>query len=142
MRDNYSFRLKLDPDPDDIEELRSRLEEYNNSRTGKDEYKFLLLTVDDEAGKLTAGLYARIHYSWMFIDSLWVAEKARGRGLGTKLLEQAEEQARRHGCHSVWLDTFSFQAPDFYRKQGYENFGELPSYPAEHRRYFLSKKLS
>jgi ribosomal protein S18 acetylase RimI-like enzyme len=142
MRDKDSIRLKFDPDPEDIEELRSRLEAFNNARAGKNKYKFLLLTVDDDAGELAAGLYARMHFSWMFVDSLWVAESSRGQGLGSKLLAQAEEQARKHGCHSVWLDTFSFQAPEFYRKRGYEVFGELPNYPAEHRRYFLSKKLT
>jgi GNAT superfamily N-acetyltransferase len=142
MRDKYSIRLKLDPDPEDIEELRSRLEEYNNAHAGKGRYRFLLLTADDYGGRLAAGLCARMHFSWMFVDSLWVAEKARGRGLGTKLLEQAEQQASQHGCHSVWLDTFSFQAPAFYRKHGHEIFGELPDYPAGHHRYFLSKRLS
>jgi ribosomal protein S18 acetylase RimI-like enzyme len=102
----------------------------------------LLLSLTGDQGELLAGLYARIYYSWMFVELLWVEEEARGRGLGAKLLAEAEDQARQQGCHSVWLDTFSFQAPEFYRRQGYEVFGELPNYPAEHRRYFLSKKIN
>jgi GNAT superfamily N-acetyltransferase len=142
MSDEYSFRLQLDPEEDDVDRLRSQLIAYNTSHTPNEMYTRLLLSVDDEAGRLAAGLYARMHFSWMFVDLLWVAEPVRGLGLGADLLAEAEEQARKHGCHSVWLDTFSFQAPDFYKKQGYEVFAELPDYPAGHRRYFLSKKLS
>jgi GNAT superfamily N-acetyltransferase len=142
MSDEYVFNLKIDPDEDDVDRLRARLVEYNTAKTSDDKWTRLLLTIDDEAGTLAAGLYARMHFSWMFVDLLWVAEPIRGLHLGADLLAAAERTALQQGCHSVWLDTFSFQAPDFYRKQGYEIFGELPNYPAEHRRFFFRKKLS
>jgi hypothetical protein len=44
------------------------------------------------------------------------------------------------GCHSARLDTFSFQAPEFYRRMGYEVFGVL-DYPPDHKRIFLKKQL-
>jgi hypothetical protein len=53
----------------------------------------------------------------------------------------AEGRAVERGCHSAWVDTFSFQAPGFYRKLGYEVFGEL-DYPPEHKRFFLRKRLT
>jgi GNAT superfamily N-acetyltransferase len=142
MNEKSSISIKLGPDRRDIEFLRSRLEEYNLACTQDQRDVPLLLSITGDQDELLAGLYARIYYSWMFVELLWVAKEARGRGFGAKLLAQAEEQARQHGCHSAWLDTFSFQAPEFYRKRGYEVFGELPGYPAEHRRYFLCKKLS
>jgi len=53
----------------------------------------------------------------------------------------AEEEARRRGCHSVHLDTLSFQALPFYQKHGYAVFGALENHPVGHTRYFLKKKL-
>ncbi len=52
-----------------------------------------------------------------------------------------ERRAIERGCHSAWVDTFSFQAPGFYRELGYEAFGEL-DYPPEHKRFFLKKRLT
>jgi GNAT superfamily N-acetyltransferase len=141
---NNESTLAIQPNPDReaVERLRSRLIEYNRSQVPDGTDMTLLLEVSGDTGETTAGLYAQIYYSWMFVELLWVAQEARGRGYGSRLLSQAEDQARQRGCHSVWLDTFSFQARGFYEKQGYAVFGELPSYPAGHSRYFLCKKLS
>jgi ribosomal protein S18 acetylase RimI-like enzyme len=65
----------------------------------------------------------------------------RGGGWGRALLERAEEEAIARGLQGVWLDTFSFQAPGFYQKLGYEVFGTLADYPPGHTRYFLRKTL-
>lgn len=98
--------------------------------------------MEDGAGELIAGLYGYLSYSWLFVEVLWVAENSRKCGHGTRLLDRAEEFAREHGCHSAWLDTFSFRAPGFYEKQGYTLFGELRNYPGEHQRLFLWKRLN
>ena len=55
-------------------------------------------------------------------------------------MDEAERGALGRGCHSVWLDTFSFQAPGFYRRLGYEVFAEL-DWSADHKRIFLRKRL-
>ena len=133
--------VKIDPAPAEIDLLRLRLIEFNRAQIPDPKYRTLLLTVGGDVGEMGGGLFAHLYHSWMFVELLWVAEESRGRGLGAQLLAQAEEQARAHGCHSAWLDTFGFQAPEFYRKQGYEVFGKLPAYPGEHRRYFFCKKL-
>jgi ribosomal protein S18 acetylase RimI-like enzyme len=73
---------------------------------------------------------------------LYVPDLLRGQGFGSRLLRQAEEEASRRGCTGAWLDTFSFQAPDFYRRRGYTVFGAIEDYPPGHRRYFLRKSLT
>jgi hypothetical protein len=55
-------------------------------------------------------------------------------------MASAEARALERGCHSAWVDTFSFQAPGFYPKLGYQAFGEL-DYPPGHKRIFLQKRL-
>ena len=136
-----SITIKNSPASAEIDLLRSRLLAFNRSHVPDPNYRPLLLTVSGGTGEMAGGLFAQLYHSWMFVELLWVEEELRGRGIGARLLAQAEEQAREHGCHSAWLDTFGFQAPNFYRKQGYEVFGELPRYPDEHRRYFFCKKL-
>jgi hypothetical protein len=56
-------------------------------------------------------------------------------------MTKAEGEALKRGCHSVWLDTFSFQAPGFYQKLGYEIFATLDC-PPEHKHYFMRKRLA
>ena len=64
------------------------------------------------------------------------------RGLARDLVLKAESIARERGCCGSWVDTFTFQAPDFYLRLGYEKFGELPRYPAGQSRLFLRKMFS
>lgn len=93
-----------------------------------------------EDGAITAGLVGEAYAGLMFVKYLWVAERLRGGGLGTALLREAEHQAEARGCHLIWLDTFTFQAPGFYQKCGYEQFAALEAPPFQ--RLFLSKRLS
>jgi GNAT superfamily N-acetyltransferase len=87
------------------------------------------------------GLTARVTQRWMFIFLLAVAPEARGRRIGSRLMERAEEEARARNLLGLWLDTYSFQAPGFYAKQGFEEVGRIPDYPPGHARIFLAKRL-
>jgi ribosomal protein S18 acetylase RimI-like enzyme len=77
----------------------------------------------------------------MFVVILWVHDSLRHRGIGTRLMELAEEKARERGCQYAYLDTFSFQACPFYKRLGYEVFGTLDDFPNGHKRYFMKKSL-
>jgi GNAT superfamily N-acetyltransferase len=87
------------------------------------------------------GLFGRHLWSWLYVEILWVDEGLRGAGWGTRLLEQAEDEARRAGCNRALLDTFEFQALPFYRQHGYSVFGTLDDFPPGFRRYYLRKDL-
>ena len=101
-----------------------------------------LTLTDPETGAVDGGLTARITFSRMFVEWLFVPERLRGQGFGRKLMERAEAVAREHGCVGIWLDTYSFQAPEFYKKLGFSVFGEIADYPPGSSRYFLHKQLS
>ena len=62
-------------------------------------------------------------------------------GWGSRLLREIENIAAQEGCSLIHLDTFDFQARDFYLRQGYELFGTLEDCPENHCRYYLQKKL-
>lgn len=92
-------------------------------------------------GVTVGGLSGRSGYGWMFVDYLVLPAALRGSGLGTRLMQAAEEVARERGCIGMWLDTFSFQARGFYVKPGFTVFGTIDDYPIGHRRFYLSKRL-
>ena len=94
-----------------------------------------------ERGKIIAGLVGYTNWQWLYIETLAVDAAYRGKGLGRKLVQQAEQIARERQCHGVWVDTFTFQSPEFYLRLGYEPFGQLDSFPAGHQRVFLRKLL-
>jgi GNAT superfamily N-acetyltransferase len=97
----------------------------------------LAIFVQDES-QIVAGLAGQTYCGWLFVKYLWVSDGLRGRGVGRELMDRAEVRARERGCHSAWLDTFSFQARGFYEKLGYEEFGRL-DYPPDHHRHFMQK---
>lgn len=92
-------------------------------------------------GRLLGGVIAKAGRGWLNIGTMWVDASVRGQGFGRQLIETAEAEAVRRGCHSAYLDTFSFQAPAFYQKMGYEIFGTLEAFPNEHKRFFMRKSL-
>ncbi|AMK30841.1 GNAT family N-acetyltransferase [Pseudomonas mosselii] len=116
---------------------------FNDTVIGSPEAATVAWTLRDPASdEIVGGLYARLGGRWLFVELLVVPERMRGQGTGRELMAQAEALAREKGCCGIWLDTFSFQAPDFYRKLGFEVFGELADFPPGHTRYFLRKRLA
>lgn len=77
----------------------------------------------------------------LFIQFLWVDERLRGQAIGAKLLKKAEEVASEKGCKMVRVDTFSFQAPEFYKKQGYEVYGTVEDFPEGYTHYLFLKRI-
>jgi ribosomal protein S18 acetylase RimI-like enzyme len=92
-------------------------------------------------GEILGGLLGRTAWEWLRIEFLYVAPAWRRAGWGTRLVRAAEKEAVKRLCRSAWVDSYSFQAPDFYERLGYTIFGSLDDYPAGHRRYFLQRRL-
>ncbi|MBC7281234.1 GNAT family N-acetyltransferase [Hoeflea sp.] len=89
--------------------------------------------------ELAGGLVAYSVQGWLFIKLLGVAETERGNGIGRALLAKAEEYARETGLVGVYLDTFEFQAPRFYRELGYTECGRLPATGGAPQRIWFAK---
>jgi GNAT superfamily N-acetyltransferase len=117
------------------------LHDYNIQQAGDDRGKTLCFVLRAPEQEIVGGVIGATHWDWLHIDLMWVREELRGRGYGHRLLTLAEEEGRRRGAKNAYLDTFSFQAPDFYKQHGYRVFGELEGFPAGHRRLYLTKQL-
>jgi GNAT superfamily N-acetyltransferase len=124
----------------DHEAIFKPLLAYNETHVATD-YEPFAIRLRDGAGGIVGGLFARKFYRWLFVELLFVPTAARGTGLGTRMLERAELFARERGCVGIWLDTFTFQAPNFYRKLGFTQFGALEDYPKGSTRFFFQKRL-
>ena len=129
----------------DSDYIIDRLVDYNLSKAPATQEVFfdtLDKKITDDNGKIIAGCISRM-YCWnvAYVDTLWVDEKYRAKGLGSKLIIEVEETAKEKGCYLIHLDTFDFQAKEFYEKHGYKLFGVLENCPKEHCRYYLKKEL-
>jgi GNAT superfamily N-acetyltransferase len=125
----------------DSERVHDGLSLYNVGRTGQDYWRPVKLFVRDSTGLIRGGLLGDIWGGWLEVKILWLEESLRGTGLGRRIIESAEAEARAAGCRYARLDTHSFQAPDFYRKLGYEEFGRLKDSPLGHEQIFFWKRL-
>ena len=96
----------------------------------------------DSAGRKATALRSQTGWEHLYVDILVVPDFLRGLGYGTRLMQEAENEAIRRRCQCVWLDTYSFQARGFYERLGYSMFGMLPEYPTGHARHFLKNVLS
>ncbi|KAA3656946.1 MAG: GNAT family N-acetyltransferase [Chloroflexi bacterium] len=117
------------------------ISEYNTQRAGNDNGKNLCFVVRAPDEEVVGGVIGATFWNWLHIDLMWVKEELRGQGYGQRLLKLAEEEGQKRGAEQAFLDTFSFQAPEFYKKYGYQVFGELKDFPTGYTRLFLSKEL-
>lgn len=134
-----NFTSKENPTDKEVTELRMSLRSYNSAFAGQYERTQLMHQVRDERGALLGGIYGYISWDWLYIDLLWVDESLRGKGVGSQLISAIEDEANSLGVYRYYLGTTTFQALDFYLKQGYEICGEIEDLPPGHTNYFLKK---
>lgn len=131
------------PAPEELLIVGDGLTQYNLSKTGIGDTTPLTFFVRDAKGSIVGGVHGNYAGSgWLYISMLWLDESVRGSGYGSRLMEHIEREAIKRGCTDAYLDTFSFQAPEFYKKLGYAIFGELKDFPPGHSRIFLTKRLT
>ncbi|MFD9001951.1 GNAT family N-acetyltransferase [Streptomyces sp. NPDC059582] len=145
------FRIEAEVDKERRDLLRKRLRDTNTAaspvlralRGTPDERELPLhIWASDTAGDLAGGLVGHTWTAWLHVTYLWVDERHRGTGLGSLLLERAERIAReQRACRSARVETWDFQAPEFYRKRGYEVVCVIPDYPPGITEYTLTKRL-
>ena len=102
----------------------------------------LALSVRDEAGVVVGGLIGELRMDYLHVDLLWIDESQRGTGVGKRLLDMAEAEARKFGATHMHLSTWSFQAPDFYRAMGFTEFGRIKDHPAGFDNHYFVKAFS
>ncbi len=128
-------------DKSEWEIIGAGIQDYNIKQAGDDKARSLCFVLMSPDQKVLGGVIGSTYWDWLHIDLMWIKEEFRGRGYGQRLLTLSEDEARQRGAKNVYLDTFDFQAPEFYKRYGYQIFGELLDFLLGHRRYFLTKQL-
>ena len=129
----------VEPTPDEVQYLEERIYEFNSSATdiaGGESLAFLMR----ERDRIVAGICGNTWGDTCEVRQFWVEESLRGRGLGTKLFQAVEHEARRRGCTQIVLMTFSFQAPAFYERHGFEVLATIDDHPRGHRNLLMRKR--
>ena len=122
-------------------ELWKGLVKFNRERAGPHHYVRTVVSVRDGKGRLLGGLILESYWRESYIELLWLSARTRGTGFGSRLIEEAERLARRRGSRLIHLNTYSFQAPGFYERQGYRRFGGMTGSPRGESRHFYVKRL-
>jgi ribosomal protein S18 acetylase RimI-like enzyme len=124
-----------------VAELRDRLVAHNVESTGYGQYRSLSCFLRDPEGRLQAGISGFSWGGYAMIEWLWVSPPLQGAGLGSQLVRAAEAEGRARGCRVIRVNTHTFQAPEFYRKLGYEQIGYAEDTPIDHGEVFFAKRL-
>lgn len=123
---------------EDNKYIHSKLREYNRKYMRDfDNYNFHI----KENNKIIAGIVAASTYDTLEIEFLFVDENHRGKNLGTELIKYVENLAKENGLKRILLNSYSFQAPDFYKKLGYSEILKIEPCFEKYNQYYFIKKL-
>jgi GNAT superfamily N-acetyltransferase len=137
------LRIAAEPSPDGgaIRAVEAGLNAHSAAFNLAGDWRPQWILGRDPGEAVQAGVRFLTVFDWLFVQWLWVAEAYRGQGVGSALLAGAENAAREKHCRAAYLDTFTFQAPRFYERRGYREFGRLNDFPPGHSRIWFSKRL-
>lgn len=130
---------------EDREFIRSKVIEHNMAsladgiKSPKEQVSFI---ARNEKGEIIGGVTGTSYWQHMHIDFLWVDEDERGKGIANQLMQQMEDYARSLHCRLLVVETLSFQAPGFYKKQGFQEFGVIEDHPEGHSFHYFKKWLN
>src|ERR671912_142260 len=124
----FAWVVNEHPNEKDVQELKQHLRDYNVIHANSDDGYGIAIFLRDIHHQMVAGVSGWLWGECLEIDYLWVKETLRGRGVGKLLMTTIEEAAIERGCRQITLETFSFQAPEFYQKLGYNIFGVIEGF--------------
>jgi GNAT superfamily N-acetyltransferase len=129
------------PLPGDAKTIDEGLERFNQSAADFTTSLKFACIARLGSGAVVGGALARWWGRCCELQQVWVDEHHRLQGIGRQLVRMVEVEARRRGCSLLYLDTFSFQAPGFYLKLGYEVACEFKGFPNDVSKFILRKSL-
>jgi ribosomal protein S18 acetylase RimI-like enzyme len=137
-----TIRVVDEADPAIVARLGEEITAFNLATAGIPDARGLFAAVHDGDGQLVGAVHGWTWGGSCSIEHLWVRGSDRGRGTGSALLTAAVREAEARGCRQVAVTTYGFQAPDFYRRHGFEVVGEVPDHPRGHSFLLLRRRLN
>jgi GNAT superfamily N-acetyltransferase len=136
-----TYESTFEPEKELLKAVDDGLDSFNESVIGKREFIRVASFARSSRGALIGGISGWLFWDWLYVDRLWVDEGERGRGVGTRLMQEVERMALDRGVNRSHLCTASFQALDFYLGLGYSVFGQLEDLPEGHITYYMRRNL-
>lgn len=133
--------IENDASEADKKVIRDGLEQYNRQFAMASTWQPFNAFVRNEDDKIIGGMLGGSFWRWFYIEIFWLDDSIRNAGYGSQMLELAEKEAKTRDCVAIFVDTMSFQAPKFYKKKGYTEWGRLDDFPPGHARIFMQKQL-
>ncbi|MEK4300695.1 GNAT family N-acetyltransferase [Oceanobacillus sp. FSL W8-0428] len=132
----HKIDICLEKDNKFTDFLHQKIKDYNNKHSPhhrrireKEAIHPINIIVSDNDNNWIGGLSAEVYWGWLEVDYFWICEKHRGKGLGRRILIEAEMVGKEKGATKALLTTFEFQARSFYEMNGYQVAGEIEGYP-------------
>ncbi|WP_428485047.1 GNAT family N-acetyltransferase [Rhodopila sp.] len=136
--------LILTDQPSSTEEqvIGSGLDDFNLLKAGYRDWRAVAaLARDPQTNEPLGGMIGRTSYGLLFIEQVFLPGTLRGQDIGSRLLRMMEDEGGRRGCKSAVLYTITFQAPGFYERHGWTEFGRVACDPPGTARVFMTKPL-
>ncbi len=125
----------------DAAAIDAGLDAFNHALPALAHVRPLCCSVRLGSERCIGGALARSWGGGCELQQLWVDAGWRGKGLGSRLVGMVEAEAKARGCWLLYLDTFSFQAPDFYRRLGYATACTIDGFPDGIVKFLMTKRL-
>lgn len=136
-------KREANPRKEDVDLFYAKIDAFNIAATGESTgNRDIVFFIRDTENTIIGGIRGTLNNSgWLYIIAIWVDAEYRKKGYGTLLMQSMEKEARANGGTNSYLNTISFQAPEFYKRLGYEVFATLDNFHLDYRKIFLKKKL-
>lgn len=138
---NYPINYESNPKAEDIQVLNDGIMEQAKRKKGMKQLDFFAFFIRDENGQVIGGCAGDNMYGGLYVGQLWVTESLRGNGYGTQLMHKAEALAKENKCNFIAVNTFDWEALEFYKKLGFYVEFERKGFDKNSVFYFLRKDL-
>nr|WP_114765618.1 GNAT family N-acetyltransferase [Vibrio rhodolitus] len=119
----------LNPDESVKSDILAGLRSYNVQFFPHDDSQTVACVVKDQQGHFVGGLFGEVYTNTLFVEYFWIDENQRKSGLGRQVFERVESEVKKLGVATICLDTFTFQAREFYLKMGFKEVGRFTGFP-------------
>jgi ribosomal protein S18 acetylase RimI-like enzyme len=138
---SYQISYEKNPQSDDIQILNDGIMAQARQKKGMKQLDFFAFFLRDDDGRIVGGCAGDNMYGGLFVGQLWVSDHLRGKGYGTQLMQKAETLANESRCSFIAVNTFDWEALDFYKKLGFYVEFERKGFDKNSIFYFLRKDM-
>lgn len=133
------YSIDHSPKTEDDKTIRDGIVNFNSQFINEKATNFSVFAKD--GAKIIGGALIWEHSDALYVDVLWCDENYRQKGVGTEIILMIEEVAINKGLPKIFVDTYAFQAQEFYQKHGFYSIGVIPEYLLGHDRIFMRKDI-